>query len=70
MDDARAQQAREHHQAVARTNAEADVHRQKRDQLVRQLRAEDPARWSYGQLADAVGCSKALIRGILNDGDL
>lgn len=63
--DARAQQAREHHEAAARTNHEADVHRSQRDQLVRALRAEDPQRWSYNQLAKAVGCSKELIRLIL-----
>ena len=60
--DARAQQAREHHEAAARTSRDADTHRQQRDQLVRALRAEDPERWSYSALAKAVGCSKSLIR--------
>lgn len=65
--DARAQQAREHHEAAARTSHEADIHRQQRDQLVRALRAEDPEQWSYGRLAKAVGCSKELIRLILKE---
>jgi len=63
--DARAQQAREHHEAAARYGNEADQHRRQRDSLVRRLRAENPERWSYNQLAGAVGCSKTLIRQIL-----
>ena len=64
--DARAQQAREHHEAAARTSRDADIHRQQRDQLVRALRAEDPGYWTYARLAGAVGCSKELIALIFN----
>ncbi|WP_257613920.1 hypothetical protein [Arthrobacter sp. 31Y] len=31
----------------------------------RRARQEDPARWSYGTLAAAVGCSKELIATII-----
>lgn len=63
--DARAQQAREHHEAAARTNHEADLHRLRRDMLVRSLRAEDPDYWTYVMLAGAVGCSKELVALII-----
>ena len=35
--------------------------RAERDALIRQLREEDPQRWSYGALAAAIGCSRELI---------
>ena len=63
--DARAQHAREHHEAAARAEALAGQHRDQRDDLVRRLRAEDPSRWSYAALAKAVGCSRELIRLML-----
>ncbi len=63
--DARAQQAREHHEAAAASVDEAAQHRAQRDQLVRQLRAEDPATWTQGTLAKAVGCSAELIAVIV-----
>jgi AraC-like DNA-binding protein len=65
--DARAQQAREYHQMAEVANSAANHHRQQRDQLVRALRAEDPAEWSYRKLAAAIGCSMRLIRQILED---
>ena len=63
--DARAQQAREHHRAAARTNHEAEVHRAQRDTLVRALRAEDKRYWTYERLGEAIGCSKELIALII-----
>lgn len=63
--DVRAAAAREHHRAAADAGREADQHRQQRDDLIRRLRAEDPARWTYGQLAKAVGCSPELIAHIV-----
>lgn len=63
--DARAQQAREHHEAAARALADAERHREQRDQLVRALRRDDPKRWSYPALARAVGCSPELIAVII-----
>lgn len=66
--DARVEFARNHHEAAARVDLNATAHRQQRDRWVRQLRAEDPTRWSYPQLASAVGCSQRLIRQILKKG--
>lgn len=59
--DIRAQQARENHRLASECDADAALHRRRRDEFVRQLRAEDPGEWSYGALAAAVGCSKELI---------
>ena len=63
--DARAEMAHEHHEAATTAKHRADLHRQRRDAYVLELRTEDPVRWSYAQLARAVGCSKTLIRQIL-----
>ena len=65
--DVRAALARDHHIAAARSSGEADRHRAQRDRLVRQLRAEDPATWSYAALARAVGCSPELIAFIVKN---
>lgn len=67
MSDLRAAQARSAHldaEGADRTAAQA---RAKRDRLVRQLRADDPQRWSLGALAKAVGCSRSLIQRILDE---
>lgn len=64
--DAQAQQARQHHEAAARTSHDADVHRRLRDEIVRALRAEDPGYWTYVKLAEEIGCSKELIALIIN----
>lgn len=37
-----------------------------RNQIVKTLRTEDPKKWTYGALADAVGCSEELIRKIIS----
>jgi len=66
--DIRAQQAREHHRESAGHTEQATRHRQQRDQLVRQLRADDPERWTYAALAKAVGCSPELIAYIIKSG--
>lgn len=65
MSDARAVQAREAHRLAGEAERLAARHRAQRDRLVRQLRAEDPARWSYTALAAAVGCSPELIAAIV-----
>lgn len=67
MSDIRAQQAREHHQAVAAASGDADRHRQQRNRLVRQLRQSDPTKWTYEALAQAVGCSSELIAAIVKE---
>ena len=63
--DVRAQQAREHHRESLGLSEQSAQHRQQRDALVRQLRADDPGRWSYVALAKAVGCSPELIAHII-----
>ena len=63
--DIRAQQAREHHRESAGLSEQATRHRVQRDELVRQLRADDPQRWTYPALAKAVGCSPELIAHII-----
>lgn len=66
--DIRAQQAREHHRESTGFTEQAARHREQRDRLVRQLRADDPARWTYPALAAAVGCSPELIAHIIRTG--
>lgn len=41
------------------------MHRTQRDRLIRQLREEDPDRWTYPALAAAVGCSPELVAAII-----
>jgi hypothetical protein len=65
--DVRAQQAREHHRAAAQSRAQGGQHRTLRNLLVRQLRAEDPERWTYPALAAAIGCSPELIAAIVKE---
>lgn len=64
--DARAQQAREHHRALDALKANGGRHREARNRLVRELRAEDPVRWTYPALAAAVDCSPELIAAIIS----
>lgn len=63
--DARAAQARSLHRASLEQESAASELRAQRDKLVRQLRAEDPAQWTYPQLARAIGCSPELIAYIV-----
>jgi len=63
--DIRAQQAREHHRLSDDLTGQAARHRAQRDQLIRQLRAEDPDAWTYPALARAVGCSPELVAHII-----
>lgn len=65
--DIRAQQAREHNREAASHERQAASHRDQRDRLVRQLRADDPKRWTYPALAAAVGCSPELIAYIIKN---
>ena len=68
MSDLRAAQARSAHLEAEGADRAAAQARDRRDRLVRQLRADDPQRWSLGALAKAVGCSRALIQRILDNG--
>ena len=67
MSDVRAAQAREAHRLAGETDCAATRHREIRNCLVRQLRAEDPARWTYAAMASAVRCSPELIAVIVRD---
>lgn len=68
MSDIRAQQARDHHQLAIRNEQLAGFHRLHRNRLIRLLRAEDPARWTYAALAAVVGCSPELIAVVIKVG--
>lgn len=63
--DARAADAREAHRLAGEARALATRHASRRDRLVRQLREENPIRWTYQALAAAVGCSPELIAAII-----
>ncbi len=65
VSDIRAQQAREHHRQAAETDRQAERHRAARNALIRALRADDPKRWTYPELAKAVGCSEELIAAVV-----
>ena len=67
--DPRVQQAHEHHQQSKDTLGLAAQHREQRDRLIRQLRAEDPHHWTYPVLAAAVGCSAELVAAIVKPRD-
>lgn len=69
VSDARVQQAREHHREALKALEGAAQHREVRDRLVRQLRRDDPATWTYSALAKAVGCSPELIAVIVKAKD-
>lgn len=58
-------QAREAHRLAGESERVADQHRAQRDRLIRQLREEDPLRWTYKALAGAVGCSPELAAAII-----
>lgn len=67
MSDARAMQTREAHRLAGETERRAHQYRIQRNRLVRQLRAEDPQRWTYPALAVAVGCSPELVAAIVKN---
>lgn len=59
--DVRAARARELHRQAAEAEQHAARLRAERDSIIRQLRAEDSKRWSYGALSKVIGCSRELI---------
>ena len=69
VSDVRAARARELHRLAAEADALAASRRSERDRLILQLRAEDPQRWSYTALADALGCSRELVALVLRRND-
>lgn len=64
--DPRAAAARAHHRSSQMHEEAAGRERLLRNQIVKTLRTEDPKKWTYGALADAVGCSEELIRKIIS----
>lgn len=75
--DLRPHQASVSHRQAGDVDLVARQHRDVRDAIVRELRAEDPKKWTMSRLAAEVGCSKELIAYILKteardagDGDL
>lgn len=67
--DPRAAMAREFHQKSLKSQEHAATHRQARDEVVQQLRASNPAKWTYEKLARAVGCSPELVAHIVKKVD-
>lgn len=65
MSDIRAVSAREAHRLSGQAGQLAAQHRQRRDDLIRALRAENPTYWTYPRLATAVGCSPELVAAII-----
>lgn len=65
MSDIRVAMARKAHQDSLQKREESHRHRQVRDAYIRELRADDPVRWTYQALADQVGCSLELVAYIV-----
>jgi len=65
VSDPRAVQAREAHRLAGEHGALARQHRERRNHLVRRLRAEDPRRWTYAALARAIGISPEMAAAIV-----
>ena len=63
--DPRAVSAREAHRLAGVAASRAADQRARRDRLVRELRDEDAALWTYARLAATVGCSTELIGKIV-----
>lgn len=53
------------HRQSLQSEDEADLHRQRRDKAIRDLRKQDPKRWTYPKIAQAVGCSPQLVAYIV-----
>lgn len=54
-----------HQTALLEHRARAKEHQDARDRLIHQLRASDPVRWSYGEIAKATGLGRELVKAIL-----
>lgn len=68
-DDPRGERARDAHAMATANDSISRGYRDARDALVRELRAEDPGKWTLSALAAEVGCSKELIAYILKTED-
>jgi hypothetical protein len=58
-------EARMHQAALLDHRAQAKTHQEARDRLIHELRDSDPAVWSYGAIAHAVGIDRELVKYIL-----
>jgi hypothetical protein len=63
--DIRVALAREKNRLAGEFGQLARQHRDQRDQLVRELRAEDSQKWTYPALARGVGISPELVAKII-----
>ena len=63
--DPLAARAAELHAKALKADAVAAQYRAERDELIDRLRADEPKRWSYTALAQALGCSRELIAQIV-----
>ncbi len=63
--DPRPSMARRFQQEAQDLDGRASVLRHQRDRIVRQLRAEDPKRWTYPAIAEILGCSPELVAAIV-----
>lgn len=54
-----------HQTALLEHRAQAREHQAARDRIVHQLRATDPQRWSYAEIAKAVGIERGAVIWIL-----
>lgn len=54
-----------HQAALVEHREKATEHQHARDRLIHQLRASDPERWSYGEIAKAVGLERGAVIWIL-----
>jgi hypothetical protein len=64
-DDVQVVEARELHEEARHAQAKLDRTRARRNEIVRELRARDPKRWTYPALARATGMPKELIAAIV-----
>lgn len=63
--DPRAQQARDLNRRLTDSEALADDLRAQRNRIIRELRAEDPGRWTYAALAREIGCTRETIAAVI-----
>jgi hypothetical protein len=63
--DALIREARMHQRALIEHRAKASEHQAARDRVIHQLRAANPARWTYAAIAEAVGLKPENVVYIL-----
>jgi seryl-tRNA synthetase len=63
--DVQVDEARDLHEEARHTQFKLDRIRQRRNEIIRELRTHNPKRWSYTALAKATGMPKELIAAIV-----